>query len=68
MTALEAVMSIVLWLVAIAFLASGHALLIAIALAWTLAGVWMARRSQTRGYLADLSFVVTWPVYVMLER
>ena len=38
-----------------------------LALAWIGVGVWMVSRSQSRGFIADASFVVTWPLYVLLE-
>ena len=35
---------------------------------WIGCGIHMATQSRSRGFIADASFVVTWPIYVALGR
>ena len=35
---------------------------------WIGCGIHLATQSRSRGFIADASFVVTWPIYVALGR
>lgn len=48
-------------------LASTGALGILFAVAWIGVGVWFVANTNSRGFWADATFVLTWPLYLALE-
>lgn len=62
----EAVITIALYAVLIA-LANTGPIGFVFAATWAAVGCWMVHRSQSRGFLADASFLVTWPIYLVIE-
>lgn len=39
-----------------------------LAVGWVGIGAWMVWRTRSRGLLADVSFMATWPLYVALGK
>lgn len=52
----------------LALLAASSWLGLGIAVIWLSVGAWMVARSRSRGLWADISFLATWPLYVILGR
>lgn len=56
-----------LYLMLAGFIASLNPILLSLALAWFAGGFYFVTQSPSRGPLADVSFLVTWPIYLALE-
>lgn len=41
---------------------------LAIPILWIAVGVWMVIKTNSRGWKADVAFVLSWPVHWTLER
>jgi hypothetical protein len=41
---------------------------ILLAIGWLGVGLWMVLKTRSRGILADLSFMATWPLYVVVDK
>lgn len=41
---------------------------ILLAIGWLGVGMWMVLKTRSRGILADLSFMATWPLYVVVGK
>jgi len=41
---------------------------ILLAIGWLGVGLWMVLKTRSRGILADLSFMATWPLYVVVGK
>lgn len=39
-----------------------------LAIGWLGVGLWMVSRTRSRGLLADVSFMATWPLYVAVGK
>lgn len=65
---MEIALAIFLWAVAIALLAFGGMAGFGLVALWFGGGLYMIANSRSRGLLADASFLVTWPVYMALNR
>jgi hypothetical protein len=63
----EAILTIALYALALT-LAATSLVGFAAAAAWLGYGLYMVANSRSRGVWADASFVVTWPIYVVLGR
>lgn len=63
----EAIITIALYAF-LAALAATSAFGIALATLWLGVGLYMVANSRSRGIWADLSFMVTWPIYAALGR
>lgn len=63
----EAIITVALY-VLLTILAATSAFGVALAALWLGIGLYMAANSRSRGLWADVSFMVTWPIYVALGR
>jgi hypothetical protein len=63
----ELAVTLLLYLMLAGFIASLNPILISVAIAWFLGGWYFVANSASRGPLADISFFVTWPIYLALE-
>lgn len=65
---MEIFVTIILWAVAIALLAFGGMAGFGLVAIWFGGGLYMIANSRSRGLWADASFLVTWPIYMALNR
>ena len=64
----EWILAAVLWALVVALLAAGGVIGVGVVTLWMLGGLYMIANSRSRGLLADASFMVTWPIYLALNR
>lgn len=63
----EAIYTLAIYAILFALAATSWAGL-ALAAGWLGIGAWMVWRTRSRGLLADVSFMATWPLYVALGK
>lgn len=56
-----------LYLALIALMAFGGVLGIVLGCLWMAGGAYFVAKSQSRGFLADAAFFLTWPIWLIVE-
>ncbi len=64
----EWILTAALWALVVTLLVVGGIVGVAVVTLWMLGGLYMIAKSRSRGILADASFMVTWPIYLSLNR
>ena len=64
----EMALTAVLWVALVILPFAAGALGALVSVCWLGGGLYMVANSRSRGFLADASFMVTWPIYIALNR